>query len=66
MINLPFMGKTEKEHWENIYRFADVLHYQGSSDFVTGLIEKHEKNGLDAQSAFEIKLKQVHKWILFN
>lgn len=43
MINLPFMGKTEKEHWENIYRFADVLHYQGSSDFVTGLIEKHEK-----------------------
>ncbi len=28
---------------EHIDRFADDLHDQGTSDFITGLIEKHEK-----------------------
>ncbi len=28
---------------EHIDRFADELHDQGTSDFITGLIEKHEK-----------------------
>ena len=54
---------------DNISLFADTYGDFGSSDFITSLLQEHEKNGLDFKNAFKInhsgkkvqfKAKSVH------